>query len=269
MNRSGYTCCLFLSLILFFLASCSEKVEVQLGETEPRIVIEGYLSTETDSSYVRISKTISYFSKDAPPEISDGLVEINDGANSLLFSHAGGGVYRPAGGYAAESGKQYRLKVIAEGREFSSQSVLYPMFYVDSNLIFEFRPAEGFFSEGYSVTYLSNDSRPELIYTKFNFGQNDTLFDQSIIFSNADIVKYQLVPFELPFFRPQSGDSVMLVFRSMEKSVADYLAALSNLNSGAPGPFQTPPANPPTNISGGAIGYFMASDVVRIGKVVP
>ncbi|MDX5320772.1 MAG: DUF4249 domain-containing protein, partial [Bacteroidota bacterium] len=172
-------------------------------------------------------------------------------------------------GYKADTSTVYRLKVVVDGKEYTATSTLYPMFDVEPQLEFVYQPASGFLEEGYAVTYYSTDSRQDEIFTRFNFGENDTMFDAQILFTNADLKKFERVPFELPFYRAQSGDSVMLEFRSIDIPVARYLEAVSNLNSGAPGPFQTPPANPPTNISGGAVGYFMCTDVVRVGQRVP
>lgn len=250
--------------------ACTEKVDIQLGETDPRVVIEGYLVTESDSSYVRLSWTQDYFNPSDPVWINNGTVEITDDlGTSLLFNNAGDGKYTGPAGFQADTGRVYNLKVIVNGQEYTAQSTLFPMFEVDPQLAFEFMPATAFTDEGYAVTYYSVDSRGQDIYTKFNFGQNDTIFDQEILFSGADIKKNERVPFELPFYRAQSGDSVMLIFKSVDTPVAKYFEALSSLNSGAPGPFQTPPANPPTNISGGAVGYFWCTDVVRLGQIVP
>lgn len=258
-----------LLIVYTFLTSCTEVVDVQLKDQQKKVVIEGSISTDMTHCYVQLSRTADYFGNSRPEEITNAIVEIGDGTNLFMFYHAGNGTYIPPSGFKGEAGKTYSLKVIVDNVAYTSSSVLYPMFYVDTNLVIDYRPASGFMSEGYAVTYMSIDTRPELVYTKFEFGQNDTIFDQTIIFSNADIRKNELLPFELPFFRPQSGDSVMLYFYSIEKPVADYINALETLRSGAPGPFRTPPANPPTNIAGGALGYFMAMDEVRIGKKLP
>ncbi|TNE78489.1 MAG: DUF4249 domain-containing protein [Bacteroidetes bacterium] len=265
MNRS----IVFIISALVLFTACEEKVDVQLGDTEPKVVVEGYWCSETDSSYVRLSRSIDYFNTSTPPAITDATVEISDGQNSILLTHDVDGYYRPQAGYKADTGKVYTLKVISDGETFTSSSKLNPMFEVDPVLQFEYKPASGFIEEGYAVTYYSIDNRPGEIYTRFNFGQNDTIFDQEILFTSADLIKGQNRPFELPFYRAQSGDSVMLIFRSLDVSVARYFEALNALNSGAPGPFQTPPANPPTNISGGAVGYFMATDITRIGQIAP
>lgn len=258
------------SIVLIGLfSSCTEKIDLELGDAQTRVVIEGYLVTEVDSSYIRLSLTQDYFNPVDPVYISNGTVEISSSVGTVMFNYMGDGIYRGPVGYKPDTSMVYHLKVLVDGKEFSASSTLYPMFEVDSNLQFDYRPASGFTEEGYSVTYYSIDRRPDEIYTRFNFGQNDTLFDQSILFSNGEIKKFERVPFELPFYRAQKGDMVMLVFRSIDVPVATYLQALANLTSGAPGPFQTPPANPPTNISGGAVGYFMCTDVVRIFKIVP
>lgn len=256
-------------LALPFLVSCTQKVDLELDEVEPKVVIEGYLVTETDSSFVKLSHTISYFNQGTPPPITDATVEITGAGNTILFQHTANGVYKPAPGYAADTNVVYDLRVLVDGKEYKATSTLYPMFYVNPQLTFDYRQAEGFFPAGYAVTYWSMDARADEVYTQFAFGQNDTLFDQEIFFTNAQLIKNQYLPFELPFFRPQPGDSVMLIFKSIDIPVARYLQALASLSSGAPGPFQTPPANPPTNISGGAVGYFRACDVVRIGVIAP
>lgn len=256
-------------VFLSLFSACTQKVDLELGETQKRVVIEGVISTEIDSSYVRLSFTQDYFNPVAPVFINDGTVEISSSQGTLFFNYVGEGMYKGPAGYKGDTSIDYSLKVIVEGKEYTATSTLYPMFEVNPVLQFDYRPASGFIDEGYAVTYYSIDSREDEVYTRFNFGQNDTIFDQSILFTNADLKKNETVPFELPFYRAQSGDSVMLIFRSIDVPVATYFNALSNLSSGAPGPFQTPPANPPTNISGGAVGYFMCTDIVRLGQIAP
>lgn len=256
-------------VFLSLFSACTEKVDLELGETQTRVVIEGYLVTEVDSSYVRLSLTQDYFNPVAPVYIPDGTVEISNDQGTVMFNYVGEGLYKGPAGYIPDTAKVYTLKVVVDGKEYTSTATLYPMFEVDPVLQFDYKPASGFIDEGYAVTYYSVDRREDEVYTRFNFGQNDTMFDQEILFTNADLKKFERVPFELPFYRAQSGDSVMLEFRSLDVPIATYFNALANLNSGAPGPFQTPPANPPTNISGGAVGYFLCADIRRVGQLVP
>lgn len=260
---------LLMVLALSLFSSCEEKIDLELGNTQTRVVIEGNLVTQMDRSYVRLSLTQDYFNNNAPVYITDAIVEISSTQGTVVFNYGNLGFYNGPPGYKPDTSLVYHLRVEVDGKEYTASSTLYPMFEVDTNLIFEYKPASGFIEEGYAVTYYSIDSRLDEVFTLFNFGVNDTLSEQNIIFSNVGIRKFETVPFELPFFRAQSGDKVTLEFRSMDRPVATYLQALANLNNEAPGPFKTPPANPPTNISGGAVGYFMATDIVRVNKIVP
>jgi hypothetical protein len=72
--------------------------------------------------------------------------------------------------------------------------------------------------------------------------------------------------FELPFLRLQRNDYTYMIFRSVDKNMYDFINAYNSQTSGAPGPFQVPPANLPTNIEGGALGYFATYDVVRTNR---
>lgn len=254
-----------------FLVSCQEAIELDLTEEGKKVTVEAYVCTETDSSYVKLSYSAPYLNQNGIENISNANVEVREEANPtpILFTHINEGIYRAPAGFKGLAGKTYELSITVDGNTYKSTSKLDSMFEVDPDLRIEFRPAEGFIPEGYSVTYFSIDNRSQPKYTWFQFGKNDTINDQEITFDNVNITTGQTVPFELPFFRPVSGDSVMLIFRSVDRNVYDYLNALFILRSAAPGPFQTPPANPPTNITNGGIGYFVCSDVVRVWKKIP
>jgi len=257
-----------ISLALLFSA-CEDKIDLDLSSEGQKPVVEGRVTTETDSSYIKLSFTAPYNSNQEPPVITNATVEVTmDNGPAVLFNHVGNGIYKPAAGYVGQKDHNYSLKIVINGNEYTAQSYLYPMFDVVDTLIQEFKPAQGFIDEGYAITYWGNYNQPPKKYYWFNFGKNDSLEDNDILFDNSDIPFNQPQPFELPFFRAQKGDSVILVFRSIDVYVNNYLNALSALNSGAPGLFQAPPANPPTNIKGGAVGFFYASDIVRRWRVV-
>lgn len=256
-------------LALSLFSSCEEKIDLELGDTQTRVVIEGNLIAKPDYSYVRLSLTQDYYKPTQPVFISDGIVEISSVQGTIVFNYSGNGYYKGPTGYKPDTSVVYHLKVVVDGKEYTASSTLYPMFEVDTNVQFDYRPASGFFEEGYAVTYYSIDNRQDEVFTEFNFWVNNEMSDHTIIFSNIGIRKFERVPFELPFLRVQSGDKLTLSFRSMDVPVASYFLALSSLSNGAPGPFKTPPANPPTNISGGAVGYFNATDIVFIDRIVP
>lgn len=257
-----------LALVVLFSA-CEEKIDLDLSTEGQKPVVEGRVTTETDSSYIQLSFTAPYNSNQAPPAITNATVEVTmDNEPPVLFNHVGKGVYKPAAGYVGKKDHSYSIRVVINGKEYTAQSYLYPMHDVVDTLIQEFKPKQGFIDEGYAITYWANYNQQPKKYYWFKFGKNDSLDENDILFDNENIIFNQPLPFELPFFRAQKGDSVMLVFRSVDVYVNNYLNALSILNSETPGLFQAPPANPPTNIKGGALGFFYAADVVRRWRIV-
>lgn len=257
-----------LALVVLFSA-CEEKIDLDLSFAGQKPVVEGRVVTETDSSFIKLTYTAPYNSNQDPQGITNATVEVAmDNKPPVLFNHVGKGIYKPAAGFVGEKDHNYSLRVVIDGKEYTSQSYLYPMFTVDDSLTQEFKAASGFSDEGYAITFYGiYDQKPIKDYW-FNFGKNDSLEDGDIVFDNSDLKLNQRLPFELPFFRANKGDSVMLIFRSIDKDVRNYLIALGNLTGDTPGLFQAPPANPPTNIKGGAVGFFYSADVIRRWRVV-
>lgn len=259
---------LFVTFSLLY-TSCVEKVNIDLSEGEPTTVVEGYVCDEVDSSFVKVSRSINFYSTQLPPPVENATVVIEENGTPITLTHQGDGMYRFPSGWKGSPATVYKLTVQVDGETFTSTSTLIEMFEVEPQLEFKFEPASGFLPAGNTVTYFFTDSRPGNNFTSFQFGVNDTLEDFTIYFNSDALARNQRRSFLLPFTRVDSGDSVLLVFKSVSEEVTTYFEALANLNNGAPGPFQTPPANPPTNISGGAVGYFQTSAVVRVKQTVP
>ena len=259
---------IIISSLLFGLmfTSCEEVIDIDLPDNTQKLVVEGQITTEIDSSYVRITKSVGYFDNtNATPLITDAVIDVN----GISFNHAGNGIYKASSGYVGTTGTIYNLKVTHQGITYTSSSTLEPMFQIDT-VVSYFKPASGFIEEGYAVAFFAIDNRPRTKYTYFRFGfknqevtqGKDSLFDARILFDNRNSVVNEPYVFELPFLRLQPNDTAILVFRSTDEVVNRYYLALENRrNSG--GPFSTPPANLPTNINGGALGLFAAYDVKR------
>lgn len=251
-------------MVVVLAQSCKEKIDLDVPGAEPKVVIESEVTTETDSSYVKITKTADFYSTDPYPVIADALVSVN----GVPFNYVGKGMYRPAAGYKGVTGTVYNLDITAEGQNYTSSAVLEPMYRIDS-LYQVYKEKEGFMDAGWAIYYLGFDDRPRTKYTYFRIGyfdtivQRDSLDDFKILFNNTETVVNEEYHFELPFTRFQVGEECVMIFRSVTKEMSDFIAAYSAQTDGAPGPFQVPPANLPTNIKGGAIGYFATYDVVR------
>lgn len=246
------------------VVSCQEKIDIDVPGTSPLVVIEAEITSETDSSFVKLSKTVDYYETGNYPAITAASVLVN----GVVFNHMANGIYKPVSPYKGVVGQQYNLAVVVEGKTYTASSILEPMFRVDTTFQ-TYRQAESFLEEGYAISYVGYDDRSKIKFTYFRFGlysniiSSDSLYEPKVLFNNDQTPIGTIYPFELPFVRYQKGQEAILIFRSITKDMNDFIEAYNNQTSGAPGPFQVPPANLPTNIVGGAIGYFATYDVVR------
>jgi hypothetical protein len=64
----------------------------------------------------------------------------------------------------------------------------------------------------------------------------------------------------------QSGDTVAVVLQCIDKNVYNYLEAFKQVMNASS---LTTPANPPSNFSNGALGYFNACSVSQKSLIIP
>jgi len=246
------------------LFACKEKIDLDVPGGSQKLVIEAEVSTETDSSYVKVTRTADYYSTESLPVVSNATVTIN----GTPFTYTSDGFYKGPVSYKGIPGTTYNLNVSVDGNTYTATSTLIRMYRIDS--IFQtFKPASGFLESGWSVSYVGFDDRPKIQYTYAVLGYFDTLVKRDSMSKDKILFNSEQTPvgvpynFEIPFARYQPGDECILVFRSIDKFMNDFIQAYNDQTSGAPGPFAVPPANLPTNITGGAIGYFATYDIVR------
>jgi len=247
---------------IIFASSCTEVIQVDIPASADRLVVEGYVSTEKDSSYVQLSKTVSYFSTSVNPFVNNAFVKVNNDT----FFYTINGIYRPHAGYTGIVNTPYYLTVNYSGKTYSSLSILNPLIKIDSTFKFIYHEKELIAAAGYSVSFnfMFHDANQ---YTYFRDGFNspkslwrDSLYSQLVTFDSKSTKYNELIPFDVPLLRLNANDTVLLMFRSCDLNAFNYYNALSDMSRGG-SPFSNPPANLPTNITGGAVGLFAAQEV--------
>jgi len=264
---------IFLGLLLtFFLAQCKQEINLDIPNSSQMVVVQGEISTEKDSSFVYLSQTVSYYSNDGTPKIDNAIVSVN----GVSFKSKGLGIYKPDTPFIGTINTIYNLNVALNGSTFTSSALLDPMFnidYVDS----VYYPAQGGGGsggqrrDGYSVRFWWTDTRTPAKYTYMRYGRTSLEILQDSFFRNIVLLDNSQTKLNTPISREiprhyQPGDTVIAILKSCDKNMYYFLQAYQMQNSNTPGPFQIPPANLPTNINGGAIGYFTAYDVRRFRK---
>ncbi len=255
------------SLFSILIVSCKEKIAIEIPNAEPLLVVESEVTTEMDSSFVKLSLSSNYYGSGAYPIVKNAVVSVN---NVPFIYNETLKVYKPANGFIGVKNNVYKLNITHNAKVYTAQSTLEPMFRVDS--IFQtWKGPElgGAIPAGWSISYAGFDDRPQIKYTYFVSGvysdslQQDSFNVDKITFDNSITPVNEPYAFELPFSRFESGKIFLAIFRSIDKNMYNFINAYNNADPNIPGPFQSPPANLPTNLTNGAVGYFAAYDVVR------
>lgn len=251
------TCTIFL-LLLVHLSSCEKIIEVDLNDADSTIVIEGNLSKKHGDLEVKISRTGSYFDAAPLEKIENAEVVLSGGPGyKININSNGNGLYRVSN-LPLQTGITYRLDVNLEGEEYSAFSTLYPKVRIDS-LSYEYQSEEPFIKGGYRLLLYIKDPPDVANYYRVNIYKNGFPIDSSsdiIIFDDTRL-DGKGIRVRLGTHAFEKGDTARVELQVIDKNVWEYFRGLrevTNLNPGSPAP-----ANPVSNFSNGALGYFSAS----------
>ena len=236
------------------ISSCNKVVNIDLNEADKKIVIEASLYNGEHPFAVNIKNTTDYYGKEQQTTVDDAEVYIStEGGESMVVPAIEKGIYAVPS-FNAQPGSTYMLKVVVNGKEYTAQCTMPYTVAVDS-LTYVYKERD--LSEaGYELTYAYTDPKDQQNNYLLLFSLNDTLlnnpfdmllFDDKDVFSGATGNTY--------YKRLKKGDKVAVVLSGMDEAVYQYFKTLKEILTNQNGPA---PANPVTNIRGGALGYFGA-----------
>lgn len=253
---------LCISLLLVLFSACEDVIDIDLKDVEPQIVIESSITDQLGSCMVKISKTGDYFKPSIFPMVSGATVKIMDDAgNSEILQETEAGVYTSPS-LQGIPGSTYILKVNAEGKDYTAFSTMPNSLHIDS-LSYEYT-STGFGmhkKDGYKLHCYFKDPAGIDNYARFKVYKNKKLLDGFFLYRDKfrdgnpiDFSDFLDEVFAL-------NDTLRVELLSVNKATFDYLSTLANVSGKTnKGPTATP-ANPNTNLSNGALGYFGAFTV--------
>ena len=247
---------IILLILIFFVYSCEKVIDVDLNDADPEIVIEGNLSNIPNKAEVKISMTSSFFDTLPSEMISGAKVTIkSEFGDSFVLTETSKGIYNSKDSWFGE-GTRYQLIVEVDGEEYISESKLNRAVGIDSiRFYYEDNP---FLEKGYYINIYLLDPPGiknfyRLKYAKNGVYQNTiddlVLFNDRYIDGNTIEVTLFNQPLEL-------NDTITLQLISLDEGAYEYLRTFQELVNSNPG--SAAPANPVSNISNGALGYFSA-----------
>jgi hypothetical protein len=275
-----------LLLLLLFLPAawqCTERIDVEVGSTYTRLVVEGAVTTDTTVHSVRLSLTSDYFYNQTAPPVSGASVFIDDGEHTVQLDEdpLNPGYYNTGDGYFGVPGRTYTLLISGvdvdsdgENEEYTAESVLNPVNDLDSIYARRF---ESFFS-GYEILLWAWDP-PRKDYYAFKVYRNGTLLTDTLyelivqddmLFNGryTNGIASQFLSDDKGDEKAQPGDTITFEINGITGEYYTYvLESQSEIYTQTP-LFSGPPANISTNLSEGAIGFFLACSVKRVSCIV-
>lgn len=245
----------FSLLITIAFTSCEKVIDVALKDSEKQYVIEGTVTDRRGDCTVRLSKTKNFGDDNKFEGIANAEVSVTDNdGNATKLSEATTGVYQSAI-LAATAGKVYTLRVLVNGQAFTATCTMPVRVKMDSLYVQE----ESFFGQ---VLKLANVQYTDPLGkgNSYRFIQYVNGVKEKSIFIRDDDYSDGNTSTITLFTPPddkreiKSGNTVKVEMECISPAVYKYWYSLDQGASG--GSNSASPANPVTNIEGGALGYF-------------
>lgn len=252
---------LFLILVMTF-CSCEEVVEVELQESEPRLVVEASIIWEKGTSgktqNINLTKTTPYFDSDISPA-QGALVQVRSSTGEIYdFNEVDPGTYINTN-FLPELNKEYQLTIQYENEIYTATESMVPV--VDLEEVEQIENG-GFSGSDIELKAYFKDPAEISNYYFFKFYFEDLaiqIYDDEFTNGNRTFAYFSNEDLKI-------GDEVNFEIQGISKRFYEYLYILSSQageNNG--GPFQTQPTTVrgniinETNPENFAFGYFRLS----------
>ena len=254
---------ILLSVIGISFSSCEKVVELDLKDSEPKLVIEASVSDQNIQQIVRISKTIPFTQSNSFNSVSGATVMLTTPTGQKIpFNEVEKGIYQSQK-FAGIPGNKYVLDVTVAGKVYTATSIMPLPVKLDS-LSFKqisFFGKDNIFPIAYYIDpravanqymYLLkvNGKAPEQILAEDRFTDGnkvtETLFTDKVELKEGDVLEVEM--------------------RGIDRNVFRYFFAIAQiLGEGGP---PVSPANPNSNFNNGALGVFGAYTTSTLTKIV-
>jgi len=265
-------------------AGCTETIDnIQLDSTRSRLVVEGYISTDTTCQMVKLSKLGDALMKDQIQVISNALITISDGSKTfnLTEDQIKKGTYFTTPDVFGVVGRTYTLLIknvdinddlVME--EYTARSLLKPLNPIDSiHLVYNnLNPR----FKNWSVNLYAMDPGQGRNFYLFKVLKNNTLLTDSIFkYSIGDNNSFEGKYFNgFPVYNLREerkdekltpGDTVTLEMYGITEDYYSFIYSYISDHYPKVPIFSGPSANIPTNIKPieDAVGVFAAYSIKR------
>ncbi len=256
-----------LALVLF---SCQKKIDFELNNQEnSRLVVEGSITDQTKTHVIELTRTSSYYENQPAPRERGATVTISDGISTQSLTETSPGVYQTPATYTGVIGRTYTLNITTSDKQFyTAESVLESVAPIDTILFdldkdFEDKDVLILSHYGPEPSGVGNNYMwlVDMNGTDYTDDVNDIMFVTDEFVDGNYIAGFEFQEIYLDELPNEDTLKVTVEMHSISKSYYDFLLAIALETEYNGGLFSGPPANIPSNISNGALGFFRASSV--------
>jgi hypothetical protein len=270
--------------VILFLSSCEKGVEFKLNNVSPKLVVEASIENG-QAPVVYLSKTQAYFSQIdlstlAGSFVHNAEVYISNGtlthklkeytvpvAGSYNFYYYSNDPSTPASTFVGQLNKQYSLRIISEGKEYTATTTIPNITRRIDSLFWRAAPP-GNLPEKVAVMVRAYDPPGFGDYIRYFTKRNSepfypglvSVFDDQVIDGSSYELQVERgverngnYPEGYTFF--DKGDTVTLKICNIDKATYDFWRTMEYTYSTVGNPFSSP-VKVVNNINGGGLGYF-------------
>jgi hypothetical protein len=272
--------CILIILVVVLLSGCDEAIKLDLNQTPSRLVIEGQLTDVRGLQFVRVSRSQDFYLSGETQKITNATVTVTDNTGeSIQFVHNPNGAedsigyYRPSSDYVGVIDRTYTLNVVVDGYAYTANDKLVRVTSIDSigyqTNRFRVRdePSDGKVWE--LLMYAKEPQETEDNYL-FKFYRNDSLIytnDTDVYIFNDYGIGERIDGVSSPVYYAPGDKARVEMFSISRDGYLFYNDLVTIMNSDG-GMFSPPPANPRSNVTGGALGFFQVSSMTTAEVVL-
>ena len=249
-------------LLSIAFTACRKEITLDLENESNKVVIEATVSEGPGPHTVRLTHSVCFGASNTFPAISNATVTLSDDlGNSEQLTETAPGIYTTSTTVGGQ-GRTYQLNTSVDGTTYTALCPM-PMAVTMDTLMIDSFPAFGTYSRMIVPAYF--DPAGEANYYKFNVvvnGEKQASLDLvSDRFTDGNLVMQPLFVNGLELER---GDVVEVTMECIAPEVYHYFFSMPQNADNA-----STPADPVSNISGGALGYFSVRTSSTKSVVVP
>jgi uncharacterized protein DUF4249 len=253
-----YMALAFLFAVIFY--SCKKTVTLPLHTASSGIVIEGEVTDLTGPYTVTINQSVGFYENNTFPAISGAIVKISDNQGITdSLTETTPGVYTTHS-IQGKPGNTYTLSISAQGTNYAATSTMPAPIPLDS---VTFQNSGGFGKT--QITAIANFQDPAGIKNYYQFIEyiNGQQFNKAYFIFDDRLSdgKYINCNLYTDSAYLSKGDQLEVKMYCIDQNLYNYFYQLDQSSGTGAFNASASPANPVSNISNGAYGYFSAHTV--------